>query len=71
MTPVTIDQLLETALKEILEPMHEIFIREFAERDISFDEYVWNNWSALGNRLYVLIGEHYGDCDDAIKELLS
>ena len=67
---ITVEHLLETALKEILEPMYCTYEKHPSFDDgMTFDDYVFNNQQELGSRLYNLIGDHYNDCDDAIEAL--
>lgn len=41
------------------------------ENPTSFDDYVWNRLQDLGLAVYQQIGEHYGDLDAAIDEVMN
>jgi hypothetical protein len=69
MNIITTDQLLQTALTQILAPLYEQYQAEVPDGD-NFDEWLYNNLSDLGEALYNLIGDEYGDADDAASELL-
>jgi hypothetical protein len=69
MNIITQDQLLDNALKHLLAPLHEQYQNEVGNEQ-AFDEWLYNNLSELGQALYKLIGDTYGDADEAANELL-
>lgn len=36
---------------------------------VSFDTYLWENLGDLGEAFYEIVGEYFGDCDQAITDL--
>ena len=37
--------------------------------EVSFDTYLWENLGDLGEVAYELVGEHFGDADQAVTDL--
>lgn len=74
MNIITKESLVEGFVKSILKEMFSEYERYERNIDhaggISFDEYVFQRLNELGQATYNAIGELYGDCDDAINEVM-
>lgn len=61
--------LAEKFIKEIIEQLHEDWIS--ANTALTFDEWVYKfHLLTLGTVTYGVIGEWYGDLDDAARDVL-
>lgn len=70
MNIITKDQLAETLVNEIIKPLHDQWLM-FPDGFETFDDYLWAHTQELGAHVYTIIGERYGDCDDAASVVLG
>lgn len=74
MNIITKESLVEGFVKRILKEMFSEYERHESNIDnaggISFDEFVFQRLNELGQATYEAIGDMYGDCDDAINEVM-
>lgn len=69
---ITKEHLLKTFMKNILTELYEQYELELdGDSDMSFDEWAWENLHSVGELFYQNVGEHYGDFDDALDEVVS
>ena len=69
MNIITDDQLAKTLLAEILKPLFEQYEQECKDYQFSFDLWLWEHKELLGEQVYAVIGNRYGDADDAMMEV--
>ena len=74
MNIITTEQLATTLLKEIFEDLYDMWFQAHGGQSLedvtTFDDWLFSNKELLGNAVYQVIGDRYGDADDMIDEIL-
>ena len=71
MNIITKEMLAKTFIKNVLSELYDDFVNDKTahENCITFDEYAFNNLDILGLAVYDVIGEMYGDLDNAVDSV--
>lgn len=65
----TVEGQADTIFKLVLKKLWLEYKSE--DYEVSFDTYLWENLSDLGEAFYEIVGEYFGDCDTAVDELFA
>lgn len=74
---ITEEMLASSVLKAVLNPLRDMHTthKERCQKwgvesiNVTFDEFAYINSAILGSLLYDYIGNNFGDCDEALKDL--